>query len=104
MDNLKGIPSPTEHWLPAAVSAVLVHTTLYTTTGLLTHSAMTDLQLSELGGSTQKTPWQLCQPVAEEPPGELSDQTNRCVKLCITQSCSQRPDWQVDGRKQYQNN
>ncbi len=82
MDHLKGILSPTEHKLPAAVSAVLVHTTLYTTTGLLTHSAMTDLQTLELGGSTQKTLWQLCQLVILELPGEL----NRSVRLCITQS------------------
>ncbi len=63
MDHLKGIPSPTEHRLPAAVSAVsavLVQTTLYTATGLFTHSAMTNLQQLELGGSTKKTLWQLC--------------------------------------------
>ncbi len=58
---------------------------------------MTDLQILELGGSTQKSLWQLCQLVVVEIPGELRDQTNRSVRLCITQSCSQRPDWQVEG-------
>ncbi len=32
---------------------------------------MTDLQMRELGGSTQKTLWQLCQLVLAETPGEL---------------------------------
>ncbi len=42
-------------------------------TWLLTQSAMTNLQMCEMGGSIQKTLWQLCQLVFEETPGELRD-------------------------------
>ncbi len=56
---------------------------LLTYTGLLTQSAMTDLQMCELGGSIQKTLWQLCQLVFEETPGELRDKTG--VEGCSCQ-------------------
>ncbi len=45
---------------------------MYTATVLFTHS---DLQTLELGGSTQKTLWQLCQVVVVEQPGGSRDQT-----------------------------
>ncbi len=57
---------------------------------LFTHSAMTDLQIVELGGGTEKTLWQLCQLIVVEIPGEVRD--HRSVKLCIRH----RPDWQVE--------
>ncbi len=49
--------------------------------GHCTHSTKTDLQLCELGGSIQKTFWQLCQLVAVNIPGELRDQTG--VRGCV---------------------
>ncbi len=36
---------------------------------------MTDLQHREFGGSTKKTPWQLCQRVVGERPEEVRDNT-----------------------------
>ncbi len=50
-------------------------TDLLTYTGPFTHSKITDLHISELGGSPQKTLWQLCQLVVAEMPGELRHQT-----------------------------
>ncbi len=36
---------------------------------------MTDLQVIQFGGSTEKTFWQLCQLVELETPGEMREQT-----------------------------
>ncbi len=44
-------------------------------TRIFTLFIMSDLQLYELGGSIQKTLWQLCQLVVAEIPGEFRDQT-----------------------------
>ncbi len=72
----RAIPSPTDHSgrLPTAVSAVLVQTRPPQDfhTSAMTH---VHLQLRELGGSTKKTLWQLCQLVGAERPVELIDQT-----------------------------
>ncbi len=82
--GLETTTRPTELTLSAAVCTVLILQT--TDTGPFTHSAMTDLQVCEFGGSTEKTLWQFCQLVIGEEPGQLRDHTG--IQECDMRLCT----------------